>query len=641
MDSRKQPDFGIESDVLQALVAGTAVEVGEEFFHELVRHVAEALGTKGVWVTEWDADKQRLRALAFWYDGAPFGDYEYAVAGTPCEPVIETEDVVHFPDRLVELFPGDPDLPELGAVSYMGVSLHDTGGAILGHLAVLHDEAMPANPQAEAVFRIFAGRAASELRRLRSERDLREREEKLSLLVGSAMDAIVELDDELHITGMNAAAERTFACESGMVTGGAFDRFLEATAYDRLRRLTAKLHQAPAGERSVWIPAGFSALTADGKAFPAEATLSGFELNGRSFYTLILRNVDERRAAEERIRELTTEAAYLRAELDELGGFDEIVGVSDSLRTVLADVDRVAKSDVSVLITGETGTGKELFARAIHGRSARAEKPLVKVNCAAIAPTLQESEFFGHVKGAFTGATRDRVGRFELADGGTIFLDEVGEMPTDLQAKLLRALQEGEFEPVGGTETRHVDVRVIAATNRDLETMVAKGEFRSDLFYRLNVFPLHVPALRERGDDVVLLAETFLRRLERRSGRSIAPLTPDCKARLVRYDWPGNVRELENVIERGFLTSQDGRRLNLERALPEFEAGAGSAPVEPTPGRILTATELRDFERANFMAALEAADWKVSGAGGAAELLGLNPNTLASRMRALGIERPR
>jgi len=639
MDSRKQPDSGLESDVLQALVAGTATEVGEAFFHELVRHVAQALGTKGVWVTEWIADQQRLRALAFWYDGAPFGDYEYAVAGTPCEPVIETQDVVHFPDRLVELFPGDPDLPELGAVSYLGVSLHDTDGEILGHLAVLNDQPMPANPQAEAVFRIFAGRAASELRRLRRERELREREEKLSLLVGSAMDAIVELDDELRVTGMNAAAERTFACEQ--VTGEAFDRFLETASRDRLRQLTAQLDQAPAGERSLWIPDGLGAMCSNGTAFTAEATLSGFELNGHSFYTLILRNVDERRAAEERIRVLTTEAAYLREELDELSGFEEIVGESAALRAVLADVERVATSDVSVLVTGETGTGKELIARAIHQRSARAEKPLVKVNCAAIAPALQESEFFGHVKGAFTGATRDRVGRFELADGGTIFLDEVGEMPNDLQAKLLRVLQEGEFEPVGGTETRQVNVRVIAATNRDLETMVAKGEFRSDLFYRLNVFPLHVPALRERGDDVVLLAETFLRRLERRSGRSIAPLTPDCKARLVRYDWPGNVRELENVIERGFLTSQDGRRLNLERALPESEARAGSTPVEPSPGRILTATELRDLERANFVAALEAADWKVSGASGAAELLGLNPNTLASRMRALGIERPR
>jgi transcriptional regulator with GAF, ATPase, and Fis domain len=368
----------------------------------------------------------------------------------------------------------------------------------------------------------------------------------------------------------------------------------------------------------------------DGEAFPAEATLSRYELQGRACFTLILRDANERLEAEEKLR-------YLRAEIDELHGFDEIVGQSPSLRQVLADVERVAPTDATVLVTGETGTGKELIARAIHRRSPRAEKPLITVNCAAIPGNLQESELFGHEKGAFTGALQRRDGRFKLADKGTIFLDEVGEMGPELQAKLLRVLQEGEFEPLGSSRTVRVDVRVVAATNKDLAQMAKAGTFRADLLYRLNVFPLHLPPLRERGDDVTVLAEAFARGFAKRRGRAVAPLSADQKAKLRRYEWPGNVRELQNVIERALITSADGRTLNLERALPEAEAPA--AP-QADGGRVLTATELEDFERANIARALEAAGWKISGAGGAAALLGLNPNTLSSRMKKLGIRKP-
>jgi transcriptional regulator with GAF, ATPase, and Fis domain len=315
------------------------------------------------------------------------------------------------------------------------------------------------------------------------------------------------------------------------------------------------------------------------------------------------------------------------------------------LHRVLCDVEQVAKGDTTVLITGETGTGKELIARAIHQHSLRAHKPLIKVNCAAIPATLQESEFFGHEKGAFTGATQRRDGRFKLADGGTIFMDEVGELPLDLQAKLLRVLQEGEFEPVGSSKTIQVDIRVIAATNRRLEQMVKDGTFRNDLLYRLNVFPIHLPPLRERSDDIVLLAEAFARNLARRNGRPVPRLTEADKVRLKRYDWPGNIRELQNVIERAFITSRDGRTLNLERALPEDMARV-TAPeriAAPTMSqeRIFTDAEIRQLEKDNMVCALTKANWKISSTGGAAELLGVNPNTLSSRMKSLGIERPR
>jgi transcriptional regulator with GAF, ATPase, and Fis domain len=266
----------------------------------------------------------------------------------------------------------------------------------------------------------------------------------------------------------------------------------------------------------------------------------------------------------------------------------------------------------------------------------------VTVNCAAIPASLQESELFGHERGAFTGATARRIGRFKLAHGGTLFLDEVGELPLELQAKLLRVLQEGEFEPVGAQRSERVDVRVIAATHRDLAAMVRAGTFREDLLYRLDVYPISVPPLRERGDDVVRLAERFAKRFAERSGLALAPLSQAERERLLRYDWPGNVRELQNVIERAVLTSRDGRHLNLERALP------GSAP-ERAPrdhdagaqagDRILTDAELRSIERGNLERALAAAGGKLSGPGGAAERLGMNPSTLASRLKALRIRR--
>jgi PAS domain S-box-containing protein len=631
----------IDDQALRAIVEGTAVETGEEFFKLLVKHLARAMRTKCAWVTEYLEDERRLRALSFWVDDGYFGDYEYDITNTPCEPVIENRRLVHVPDRVIELFACDPDLKPLGAVSYMGVPLFDTDERILGHLAVLHNEPMPEDARATAIFNIFAGRAAAELRRIRRDRSLREREQKLSLLIRSAIDAIIELDGDFAITHMNAAAERLFGCAAANVAGRAFDIFLTRESRGKLLYLMQQLQREPEGEQSLWIPDGLDAVRAGEGPFPAEATLSRFELDGQPFYTLILRNVAERLQAEERIRRLLYETAYLREEIAAAHGFGNIVGDSVALRRVLADVEQVADADTTVLITGETRTGQELIAKAIHERSARASRPLISVNCAAIAANLQESEFFGHEKGAFTGATQQREGRFKLADGGSIFLDEVGELPLDLQAKLLRVLQEGEFEAVGSSATEKVDVRVIAATNRNLEGMVREGRLREDLLYRLNVFPIAVPPLRERGDDVVLLAEAFARRLANRRGRSVPPLSADCRVRLKRYDWPGNVRELENVIERAFITSKDGRSLNLDRALPDTEAVEPvEASASPDEARILTVTEMQDLERANVTRALEAARWKISGPGGAAELLGLNPNTLSSRMKTLRIQRP-
>ena len=305
---------------------------------------------------------------------------------------------------------------------------------------------------------------------------------------------------------------------------------------------------------------------------------------------------------------------------------------------MLPAVTQVAATDATVLVLGETGTGKELVARAFHAASGRRARALVKVNCAAIPAALVETEFFGHERGAFTGATQRRDGRFALAHGGTIFLDEVAELPADLQAKLLRVLQEGEFEPVGSSQTRKVDVRVIAATNRDLVRAVSEGRFREDLYYRLNVVPIEVPPLRERGDDVVVLAAAVAARVGKRMGRTVEPLSADDVARLRAYAWPGNVRELQNVIERAVITSADGR-LDLTRFL---QAGPVSAPAatDRSRGAIRTVRELEELERESIIAALESAGGQVAGTHGAAARLGTKPSTLRSRMKAFGINRP-
>jgi transcriptional regulator with GAF, ATPase, and Fis domain len=299
----------------------------------------------------------------------------------------------------------------------------------------------------------------------------------------------------------------------------------------------------------------------------------------------------------------------------------------------------VASSDATVLITGESGTGKELLAREIHERSRRSQRPFVRVNCSAIPRDMFESEFFGHVRGAFTGAVRDRPGRFQIANGGAIFLDEIGDLPLELQPKLLRVLQEGEYERVGEDVTRKVDVRVITATNQNLAEAVRARRFREDLFYRLNVFPLALPPLRARADDIPLLATHAIAEVSKRLGIEAPTLTQADAARLQQYDWPGNIRELENVIQRAVILSKGGR-LRLDIALADLPTTTTSAAEEPEV-IILTDREVRARERANLMKALQRTDGRVYGTGGAAELLGINPTTLASRLRALKITPPK
>jgi PAS domain S-box-containing protein len=633
---------GIEA-ALRLVVAGTAAETGSEFFRGLVRNLAQALGTLGAWVTEYMPEQKRLRALAMWIEGGFVEHFEYPIAGTACADVVESRKLVHIPDRLLDLFPRGDDLVPSNTVSYLGAPLLDADGNVMGHLSVLDDKPMPRDARAISLFEIFATRAAAEYRRLKAEAAAHAREEQMSLLLETALDAIVVLDGRLDIVRVNPAAERLLGCTAEDLLGESLKDFLALESLGRVEAFAKEIQNRPQGKQQLWVPQDFVARRWDHSVFPAEATLSRFQNNGEVFYTLILRNADERLEAERQIQLLTQETEYLREAVREMPSHGDLIGRSDCMQAVVSAIKQVAKTDTTVLITGETGTGKELIARSIHRASNRADKPLVTVNCAAIPANLIESEFFGHERGAFTGAVARREGRFALANGGTIFLDEVGELPLELQPKLLRVIQEGEFEPLGGTRTVKVDVRLLVATNRDLKQMTAEGKFREDLYFRVHVFPIHIPPLRERGGDVEHLAGEFLRRFARRLGKRIGPLNEEHCNRLRSYDWPGNVRELQNVIERAIILTS-GPDLQLERAMAGFTASplAGSraaALIADDNIRVLTARELEEFERSNIIRALETCGWRISGEGGAARLLGIPPTTLSSRMKALEIRR--
>ncbi|NIN73086.1 MAG: PAS domain S-box protein [Gemmatimonadetes bacterium] len=461
------------------------------------------------------------------------------------------------------------------------------------------------------------------------EEALRASEERFAAIFRSAMDAIVIVDSELRISMLNQAAERVFKCTAAEILGRSFREFLCADSRAALDQCVRSVQRAESRYCYLWAPEGLSAVRADGERVPVEATVSLVEVGEQRLYAIILRDINDRMRSEAELQRLHEEMVYLQQELETTHGYGEIVGTAPPMKSVYEAIEKVAATDSTVLITGETGTGKELVARAIHAASPRKDKVLVRVNCAALPAGLIESELFGHEKGAFTGATSRKIGRFELAHGGTIFLDEIGDIPLDLQNKLLRVLQEGEFERLGDSQTRKVDVRVIAATNRELSDAIDEGLFRSDLFYRLNVFPIGVPALRERKKDIPLLVKHLVMKYSVKLGKNIESIPQAAMNALMAYDWPGNVRELENVIERAVILTT-----GTELELGDWLSGSATAG----PSRIRT---LEEVERDHINRVLEATGWRVRGDAGAAAFLGLKPTTLEARMKKLGIERQR
>jgi formate hydrogenlyase transcriptional activator len=615
---------GDEMAALRAIVEGTARDTGEVFFQSLVRHLATAIGVNYAFVAEFAGKRTRVRTLAYWGKGETRENVEFDLAGTPCEDVLRGG-LCHHPSGVKERFPRDLPLVAMGIESYLGVPLHDAEGEILGHLAVFDERPMPAEPRKMFTLRIFAARAAAELERLRHEQQLRESEDRYRDLFEEAPIGYVQEDLESRFISANRAAIRILGLKPDEVVGTigmslvadtpeaqrrARDAFASIGRGTDTAGLVLELRRKDNG-RPVWVQ-----------------WWSKPEPNGKYTRTVIV-DITDRVLMEQEKARLQQQNQYLQDEIRSVHNSDEIIGRSPVHLAVLEQVGRVASTDATVLICGETGTGKELIARAIHSNSQRRDKPLITLNCAALPAGLVESELFGHEKGAFTGAITRRIGRFELADGGTIFLDEIGELPLETQAKLLRVLQEHEFDRVGGTSRRKVDVRVIAATNRNLLKAVSEKAFREDLYYRLSVFPIPLPPLRERSEDIPLLVRFLLDKFAARIGKSVDGVSQETMQRLTAYSWPGNVRELENILERAVILAT-GRTLEIGR----------DVLGEPVSAKVAgPRLALEDVERNHILDILGRTGWVIDGPKGAATLLGLHPNTLRSRLKKLGIER--
>jgi transcriptional regulator with GAF, ATPase, and Fis domain len=626
----------IRLDDFKSSFESISLLTGEAFFKNVVKEISSALAVDAVWIAELHKEQNSMTTLAFIYSGDYRPDFTYLLDGTPCEQVINSSTFVHYSDRLVELFPVDHNmLASFNSESYVGLSLRDPQGNVIGNLAILDSKPIKITANIEAVFKIIKSRVESELYRVRREKEILRRENQLRGLINGVQDLLINMDHRGKILMLNTVAESALGADTNE-SNLHISTFLRDNSKSKLLTMIESFEAKGKTKSCQWIPDHLEVSSRNGYMLKAEGTLSRYELDEKIYYTLVLRQIDNEARSDESVRRLVDETEYLRGELEEIKDSNQLIGESNAMKRLLQNVYMVAHTDATVLINGETGTGKELVAQHIHQISHRRSKPLVSVNCGAIPATLIESEFFGHAKGAFTGATAERKGRFQLADGGTIFLDEIGELPLDLQVKLLRVIQEGELEPVGSSKTIRVDVRIIAATHQNLFQLIRENKFREDLYYRLNVFPVEIPPLRERQDDIILIANSFINKFGKRLSKKFGPLTSDQKTLLKSHVWPGNVRELQNIIERSAILSQNGAldlHATLGRSLPRNANESGS-----DENRILTKDEMLEFERKNIIRALKAANWKVSGKDGAAALLKMVPSTLSSRIAALEIK---
>jgi formate hydrogenlyase transcriptional activator len=655
--SAVQPAGDFEHVVFE-IAKGIWSDTGDDFFRALVRELSRTLQADLVLVGALQPGGKQVRTLAVHAPGREVANFEYDLSGTPCEGVIGKQ-LCCYPEGIQRLFPKDVQLVKMGAEGYVGAPLVASNGNPLGLISAITCRPLENPKLAEAVLQIFGSRAGAEMERLEYEETLARTEQRWRDFVMHGNEGLVRLalqqpialdapeDQQIEhfyryacVADCNDQAAALFGLASATeLIGAGLEPLCPRSDPEQIERLRAFIqdgHHFSQVERTF---AGRTLLMSrvgiieDGKLLGAWVTM---------------RDVSPLKQAEAQVRELNRELEHrveeltqLRARLEQDNAClkeeiradhpsDEMVGSSPAFQELLSRIHLVASTSATVLIQGETGTGKELVVRAIHNLSDRRERPLVKVNCAAISAGLIESELFGHVKGAFTGALERRIGRFEYADGGTLFLDEVTELPLESQAKLLRVLQEQEFEAVGSNRTTKVDVRLLAATNRSLAEAVREGRFRMDLYYRLLVVPVDVPPLRERREDIPELAAHFIRRYGRQFGRRVEGISPAMMQQLMTYDWPGNVRELENVLARAVVLCQ-GAILDI----PLFSLGAAPAgTMEPAP------RSMEDAERRHIENALAATRWVIEGPQGAATVLGLNPSTLRSRMRRLGIRRP-
>jgi formate hydrogenlyase transcriptional activator len=626
-----------EEEILKTISENTSGVTGTDYFRELAKCITATLNVRySMVVLCSENDKTKLRMLSYVDRQEVLENIDYDTRGTPCEIVMEGREFF-CADKLEESFP-----KEKGIKSWVAVPIYSpTSGKVIGNIAAFDNLPMVNDQNQVVILRIFAARTGAEIERIRAEEKvvetlkllnsdlqvkLQDSEKRFRDLFEEAPIAYVHegLDSKfikanraaLNILGVRPEdVPHTYGKQIAPDTPEAQKRMREA--FESIGRGTdtsgvvLELRRQDNG-KPVWIQ-----------------WWSNPDLGGQFTRTMFIDITDKVLMEREQAR-LKAENKYLQEEIKLNYNFEEIVSKSNGFQKVLQQVEKVASTDATVLILGESGTGKELLARAVHNISNRSKRPLVKVNCATLPSNLIESELFGHEKGAFTGAMDRKIGRFELADGGTIFLDELGELPIELQAKLLRVLQEGEFERLGNSKTLKVNVRVIAATNRNLQLAIEKKEFREDLFYRLNVFPITCPPLRERREDIPLLVKHFLQKFEGKMGKKITQVPGPVMDALCAYNWPGNIRELENLIERAMILST-GSELSYGEWLPSVKITAShlNTPLQ----------KLEEVEKNHISEVLRQLNWKVSGENGAAKFLGLNPTTLEARMKKLGIKR--
>ena len=626
-----------EEDILKTISENTSGVTGSDYFRELAKCITSTLNVRySMVVLCSENDTTRLRMLSYVDRKEVLENIDYDTHGTPCEIVMEGKEFF-CADRLEESFP-----KEKGIKSWVAVPIYSpTTGKVIGNIAAFDDVPMQNDQNQTVILRIFAARTGAEIERIRAEEKV---VETLKLLNSDLQDKLQ--DSEKRFRDLFEEAPIAYVHE------GLDSKFIKANRA-ALRILGVRPEDVPTTYGKLMAPDTPDAQKRMKEAFESigrGTDTSGVvlelrrqdngqpiwiqwwsnpDLSGQFTRTMFIDITDKVLMEREQAR-LKAENKYLQEEIKLNYNFEEIVSKSNLFQKVLQQIERVASTDATVLILGESGTGKELLARAVHNISNRSKRPLVKVNCATLPSNLIESELFGHEKGAFTGAMDRKIGRFELADGGTIFLDELGELPIELQAKLLRVLQEGEFERLGNSKTLKVNVRVIAATNRNLQLAIEKKEFREDLFYRLNVFPITCPPLRERKEDIPLLVKHFLQKFEGKMGKKITHVPDEVMNALCAYHWPGNIRELENLIERAMILSP-GNELSRGEWLPSVKHGSNNAHT--------SLQKLEEVEKNHITEVLKQLNWKVSGENGAAKFLGLNPTTLEARMKKLGIKR--
>jgi formate hydrogenlyase transcriptional activator len=603
-----QPILSTNPDITERKKADDALHQSDEIFRQLVESVTDyaifMLDLQGR-VSTWNVGAERIK-----------GYQAEEIVGQHFSRFYLSEEVESGkPDRELKIAAAQGKFEDEGWrvrkdgskfwANVIITAIRDESGNLLGFAKVTRD---------------FSDRK-------KAEEAVRVSENRFRSLFESSPDAIIVTGDDGKIAEVNGRVEKSFGYNRSELLGQA----VEILVPERFRQIHPSQRQQYTADpqvRPMGIGLELYGRRKDGSEFPVDIMLSPAETASGKVVLSVIRDLSEKKQAEEALLRKERENQYLEEELNLEHSFEDIVGESAGLKRVLKQVETVAPTDVTVLILGETGTGKDLIARAIHQLSSRRGHTLVKLNCAAIPTGLLESELFGHEKGAFTGAISQKIGRLELAHQGTLFLDEIGDLPPELQPKILRALQEKEFERLGSNRTIPVDVRLVAATNRNLEKMVADRQFRSDLYYRLRVFPITIPALRERREDIPLLVRYFVAKHSRRMGKQIETIPPDVMKALAKWDWPGNIRELENFLERAVILSK-GPMLRVP--LAELETpGEPSATADST---------LQTTERDHILRVLRESKGLISGPKGAAARLGLKRTTLNSKLKKLEIER--